>query len=109
MWNRAGIIRNEEGLQTALNEIADLKARFKMVSIRSAQDLSDALKLENMLKVSEMVVRTALKRTESRGAHYRSDYPEENNNLWLKNIEISKKNGSMSLCTVPTDLSRMAP
>ena len=109
MWNKAGIIRNEEGLQTALDEIVDLKARFKRISVSSVQDLSDALKLENMLKVSDMVVRSALKRTESRGAHYRSDYPEENNNLWLKNIEISKRNGPMSLCTVPTDLSRLAP
>jgi len=109
MWNKAGIIRNEEGLQTALDEIADLKAKFKMVSISSVQDLSDALKLENMLKVSDMVVRSALKRTESRGAHYRSDYPEENNKLWLKNIEISKLDEPLSLRTVPTDLSRMAP
>ncbi len=109
LWNKAGIIRNEEGLQTALGEIADLKARFEKISISSGQDLSDALKLENMLKVSDMVVRSALLRTESRGAHYRSDYPKEDNNLWLRNIEISKRDGPLSLRTVPADLSRMAP
>jgi succinate dehydrogenase/fumarate reductase flavoprotein subunit len=109
LWNKAGIIRNEKGLQAALDEIADLKACFKRISISSVQDLSEALKLENMLKVSDMVVRSALLRTESRGAHYRSDYPEENNNLWLKNIEISKMDGPLSLRTVPSDLSRMAP
>ena len=109
MWNKVGIIRNEEGLQTALDKITDLKARFKMISISSAQDLFGAFELENMLKVSDMVVRSSLKRTESRGAHYRSDYPEENNKLWLKNIEISKLVEPLSLRTVPTDLSRMAP
>ena len=109
LWNRAGIIRNEEGLQTALVEIADLKARFKRISVSSVQDLCDALRLENKLKVSDMVVRSALLRTESRGAHYRSDYPEENNNLWLKNIEISKMDGPMSIRAVPADLSRMSP
>jgi fumarate reductase (CoM/CoB) subunit A len=109
LWNKAGIIRNEEGLRTALQVIADLKARFKKISISSDQALSDALKLENMLKVSDLVVQSALLRTESRGAHYRSDYPKEDNNLWLKNIEISKMEGPLSLRTVPTDLSRMAP
>lgn len=109
MWNKAGIVRNEKGLQSALVEIAELKGRFKSISISSALDLTEALKLENMIKVSEMVVRSALLRTESRGAHYRSDYPEENNNLWLKNIEITKTGEIMSLRTVPSDLSRMAP
>jgi fumarate reductase (CoM/CoB) subunit A len=109
LWNKAGIIRNEEGLRTALNVIADLKSRFKKISIRSDRDLYDALKLENMLKVSDMVVRSSLLRTESRGAHYRSDYPKEDNNLWLKNIEISRMDGSVSFRTVPPDLSRMAP
>ena len=91
------------------SEIADLKERFKKISLSSDQDLSDALKLENMLKVSDMVVRSALLRTESRGAHYRSDFPKEDNNLWLKNIEISKRDGPLSLRTVPADLSRIAP
>ncbi len=109
LWNKAGIIRNEEGLQAALGEITDLKARFKKISLNRDQDLSEALKLENMLKVSDMVVQSALLRTESRGAHYRSDFPKEDNNLWLKNIEISKRDGPLSLRTVPADLSRMAP
>jgi fumarate reductase (CoM/CoB) subunit A len=109
LWNKAGIIRKEEGLQTALKVIADLEARFKKITVNSDRDLADALKLENMLKVSDMVVRSALIRTESRGAHYRSDYPKEDNNLWLKNIEISKRDGAVSPRTVPSDQSRMAP
>ncbi|MBI4763902.1 MAG: FAD-binding protein [Deltaproteobacteria bacterium] len=109
MWHKAGIIRNKEGLQTALDEIKTLTARFKSITVKNFKDLSDALKLENMLRVSDMVARSALLRTESRGAHYRSDYPEENNSLWLKNIEIYKKDGSLLLRTVPSDLSRIAP
>jgi fumarate reductase (CoM/CoB) subunit A len=106
MWNKAGIVRSEKGLQTALDEIAELKTRFKNVTIRDYKDLSDAVRLENMLKVSEMVACSALLRTESRGAHYRSDYPEEDNNLWLKNIEISKKDDSLFLRTFPSNLSK---
>ena len=55
-----------------------------------------AIKLANMLTVSEMVCRAALTRTESRGAHYRADYPEEDRQ-WLKVIEISCQSGEMAL------------
>jgi succinate dehydrogenase/fumarate reductase flavoprotein subunit len=109
LWHKAGIIRNKEGLQTARDEISSLTERFKSITIKNYKDLTEALRLENMLQVSDMVVRSALLRTESRGAHYRSDYPEEDNRLWLKNIEIYKKDGSLLLRTVPSDLSRIAP
>jgi len=109
MWNKAGIVRNEKGLNEALEEIISLKKRAHNVHVETYGELTSAIKLNNMLVVSEMVVRSALLRDESRGAHYRSDYPEENNKEWLKNIVISKSNGEMSLSTVPVDLSRTAP
>ena len=109
MWNKAAIVRNEKGLKEALEEIASLKERLHKVYLGSYRELTDTIRLNNMLVVSEMVVRAALLRTESRGAHYRSDYPEENNKEWLKNIVISKKNEDMWLSTVPVELSQMAP
>ena len=109
MWNKAAIVRNEIGLREALEKITSLGERFHKVSVGSYRELTGAIRLDNMLVVSEMVVRAALLRTESRGAHCRSDHPEENNREWLKNIVISKKNEQMSLSTVPVDLCRMAP
>ena len=109
MWNKAGIVRNEKGLNEALEEIISLKKRSHNVHVGNYGELTSAIKLNNMLVVSEMVVRSALLRNESRGAHYRSDYPEENNKEWLKNIVISKSNREISLSTVPVVLSRMAP
>ena len=109
MWNRAGIVREEKGLIEARREITSLKERFYHVSPGSYREIIRAIRLNNMLVVSEMVVQAALMRTESRGAHYRTDYPDANNNAWLKNIVISKKNGEMSLSTTPVDLSRMSP
>ena len=55
------------------------------------------LEVQNMLISAEMVCRAALLRTESRGAHYRSDYPEENDDQWLKNIIISKNDSGMEM------------
>jgi len=109
MWNKAGIVRNERSLKEALEEIISLKKRFQEVHVGTYGELTSAIKLGNMLVVSEMVVRSGLLRNESRGAHYRADYPEENNKEWLKNIVISKRNGEMTLSTVPVDLLLMAP
>ena len=109
MWKSGAIIRNEKGLKEALEEITSLKERFRRTSPSNYQELTNTIRLGNMLFVSEMVVRSALLRTESRGAHYRSDHPKENNMEWLKNIMILKKDGEMSLSTAPVDLYRMFP
>jgi len=57
-----------------------------------------------MLLLSEMVCRASLLRTESRGSHYRSDYPEEDNANWLKNIVIHKENTEMRLGCAPVPM-----
>jgi len=57
-----------------------------------------------MLLVSEMVCRAALLRKESRGAHYRDDFPEEDNTNWLQNIHIQKAGDVMDLKTLPVSL-----
>ncbi|MFC1820392.1 hypothetical protein ACFLZG_04835 [Thermodesulfobacteriota bacterium] len=65
------------------------------------------MELRNMLTAAEMVLKAALMRTESRGGHYRSDYPEERRE-WLKNISISHDSGRMKISVDPVDLSRRA-
>ncbi|MFC1885719.1 FAD-binding protein [Thermodesulfobacteriota bacterium] len=109
MWKKAGVIRNEAGLKEALVEITSLKERFQSIFIEDPRDLTAAVRLNNMLTVSEMVVKSALLRTESRGAHYRTDHPEEHNPEWLKHIVIAQKDGEMMVTTVPVDLSRLKP
>ena len=109
MWNGAGTVRDEKGLRVALEGITSFKERLHNISVESHRDLVETIRLGNMRTVSEMVLRSALFRTESRGAHYRADYPVENNKEWLTNITISKKNGGMSLSVVPVDAYRIIP
>ncbi len=97
MWLKAGIIREKEGLEEALERIERLAASLKGVRVKDYRELMKYLELENMVLLSEMVCRAALLRTESRGAHYRRDYPEEDNDGWLKNIRIRKLGSAMSL------------
>jgi fumarate reductase (CoM/CoB) subunit A len=99
MWYKAGIIRSGQSLDAALQEILSLQRQAKFITVSSSRDLWKAVELRNTLVVSEMVCRAALLRTESRGAHYRTDYPYENNDNWLKNIRIVNKNGEMFLST----------
>jgi succinate dehydrogenase/fumarate reductase flavoprotein subunit len=56
-----------------------------------------------MLLVSEMVCRAALMRQESRGSHFRKDYPHENNDEWLQNINIIRHGEEMRLTPQPVE------
>lgn len=72
MWNYAGIIRDENLLLKGLDEIYKLKSVFN----RKTKCLNkDEYELRNMLCTAQLIIKAALKRQESRGAHYRTDFP----------------------------------
>jgi succinate dehydrogenase/fumarate reductase flavoprotein subunit len=105
MWRKVGIIRGKDGLEQALEEIKGIGRSLKQVRIRDYRELMRCLELEHMVLLSEMVCRSALLRTESRGAHYRSDYPEEDNDRWLKNSWIRKHGPAMKLEALPVPMT----
>ncbi len=109
LWNKVGLIREAQGLQQALEELIILEERWVKSSVRDGRELQRALKLGYMLKVSQMICRAALYRTESRGAHYRRDYPEQDDDKWLCNVVLSQKKGEMLVRTEPVKLTRIAP
>jgi len=97
MWRNAGIIRHRNGMKEALKKIKELSSYVPDLYVKDRTALVKSLELRNMFLVSEMVCRAALKRTESRGAHYREEYPAEDNDNWLKNIAIRKEGSQMKL------------
>lgn len=109
MWKKAGIIRSRESLGEALREVTAGQNRIKQVPADNPRDLIKLLKLENMLLVSEMVCKAAIMRTESRGSHYRTDFPGEDNGEWLKNIFITSKNNEMELAARPVAFTKISP
>lgn len=75
MWENVSIIRNEESLKRAKNEILQLKSQF----LRNKKCINIAeYEFKNMLLNSELIVDSAIERKESRGAHYRTDYLSQN-------------------------------
>jgi succinate dehydrogenase / fumarate reductase flavoprotein subunit len=90
-----GVYRNSEGLEAALKMIRELKERFKNVSVGRSDEkfnfaLIRTLELENMLELAETITMGALMRRESRGAHWRLDYPERDDENFLKHSLFTK-------------------
>ncbi len=109
MWAKAGIVRCGVGLEESLEEIERIRSAVSELRTADGKEMTSALELQNMLLVSEMVSRAALVRTESRGAHYRSDYPEEDNSHWLKRVVIRKVDSGMQAEPLPVAFPLFAP
>ena len=104
MYQYVGVVRNRDGLETAQNEIRDIRKQaetdLKIVPGRIFNyDQIHAFELFNMLELGEAVIKSALLREESRGAHYRTDYPETNHKQWLKNIITRRVAGELQMRT----------
>lgn len=76
MWNNAGIIRFREGLQYCLNELSEVRGYVEQ-DVKQYGISKEAIELLNMIDCSVMITDAALQREESRGCHFRSDYPEK--------------------------------
>lgn len=89
MWEDGGIIRNEAGLLRALSAVRGLREEASGTSGLAGKELLDSIELRSAARVSEIILEGALKRRESRGAHFREDYPEQNDGEWLGRLEVS--------------------
>ena len=95
MTDLCGIYRNDEKLRTTQKIIKELQARFKKAKVmdkssRFNTDILAAIETEHLLIFSEVIVAGALDRTESRGAHWRTDFPRRDDEAWLKHTVIHK-------------------
>lgn len=97
MTNNCGIFREEGKLRQAWEDVRALQARFRTARVmdkssRFNTDLLAAIEAEHLLTFSEVIVAGALTRTESRGAHSRTDFPKRDDKNWLKHT-VAHKNG----------------
>jgi fumarate reductase (CoM/CoB) subunit A len=100
-----GVMRTEEGMKEMLKEIDRTKTEeMPNLSLRSKSlmhnyELRDAFEMSFRLAIEEMSTKAALMRKESRGSHYRDDYPTRNDREWLKNIVFILKDGELQVET----------
>jgi succinate dehydrogenase / fumarate reductase flavoprotein subunit len=106
MQDLVGIVRTEAEMQKALDEIAKLWDRAGKVGVADNRDYNPgwhtALDLKNLLTVSEAIARSGLERRESRGGHFRDDFPEKDKECATFNVVTYRGNdGKMSLRREP--------
>ncbi|HEY3933964.1 MAG TPA: fumarate reductase/succinate dehydrogenase flavoprotein subunit [Gemmatimonadales bacterium] len=106
MQNLVGIVRREDDLREALDRLGSLRQRAASVAVIGNREYNPgwhtALDLPNLLTISEAIARAALERRESRGGHFRDDYPDKDPAAAGYNIVVSKgTDGGMQLTHQP--------
>ncbi len=92
MWDNVGIIRNKEQMELMLRKLEHLNKRLVNMGRKGVD--TRFFELKNMATIANLITTAALNRTESRGTHYRTDYPSIDNKNWLKHICFEKKKGT---------------
>lgn len=89
MWEEGGILRNQEGLSRALNAVQRISAETQgSTGGPGSPDLKRALALGAALRAATLILEGALRRRESRGAHFREDFPKPDDREWLGHLQV---------------------
>ena len=106
MQDLVGIVRQDSEMREALTRLGDLNARAAKVGVAGHREYHmgwhTALDLRNLLTVSEAVARSAIERTESRGGHFRDDFPSQAAEWGKVNVQTSRaSDGTMKVSRLP--------
>ena len=114
MDQHVGVFRDEAGLQEVVGVLQGLKERYKQLPVENRGkvfnlDLVFHLELEFMLDLAEVIAVSALDRRESRGAHSRTDYPERDDDEWLKHTLAAWSADGPQMSYLPVTITRWKP
>ena len=114
MMEKVGIYRNEQEMQAAVDEIQALRQRYLSVRVQDTgkpfnTDLLELIELGNLLDLSLITAASALNRQESRGGHSREDFPERDDDNWLKHSLTSLEGDTVKLDDKAVDTSIWEP
>jgi succinate dehydrogenase / fumarate reductase flavoprotein subunit len=114
MDKHAGVYRSGESMQEGLNKIAELRRRFRKISIQDKSriynsNLTQALETENMLELAEVLLFAGLAREESRGAHARRDFSQRDDGKFLAHSLVYYTGGKPRLEYKPVTITNWKP
>jgi succinate dehydrogenase / fumarate reductase flavoprotein subunit len=109
-----GLVRTHESMSAALTALTALTHRADSVTVQDKgrvfnSDLVQAFELQSLLDVAETIVASALARQESRGAHYRSDFPKRDDVQWLKHTVVRRTPQGPTVAYEPVTVTRFPP
>jgi succinate dehydrogenase / fumarate reductase flavoprotein subunit len=111
MSENAGVFRSEKSLKEQEEVLKKIEARFKNIRIEDKSrlfntELQEAIELGHMIEYSRFIVEGALYREESRGSHYREDFPVRNDDQFLNHTMAYMKDGEIQIEKMPVTLGR---
>ncbi|MCJ2530845.1 MAG: FAD-binding protein [Candidatus Thermoplasmatota archaeon] len=114
MEDHVGISRDAASLSEATKVLARLKGSFEKVEVADKDrvfntELTSVLELESMLTVAEAIVHSALRRTETRGAHFRTDFPERDDENFLAHTVVTQGETGPEIEYLPVTITRWKP
>jgi succinate dehydrogenase / fumarate reductase, flavoprotein subunit len=112
--DKVAIFREKKSLTEALSEIEKLKERYKKISLddkglRFNSDLHHAIELEGMIDLAEIITKGALSREESRGSHFRLDFPKRDDQNWLKHTMAFYSDEGPKISYKEVDITKYEP
>ena len=112
MWEQVGLVRQGSGLKAALREIEDIGQRAPAAAVPGGTTYNlawqDWLNLQNQVASAWLIARSALEREESRGSHFRLDYPDAGAELYSIHV-VAGDGAGLRVWKEPTRLTRLAP
>jgi succinate dehydrogenase / fumarate reductase flavoprotein subunit len=114
MMEYASVFRNEEGLKRGIEEVRSLRDRYQNIEVMNKgkafnYELMEAIELGHQLCLSEVVLLSALHRQESRGAHYREDFPQRDDQHYLKHTLVFQTSKGPVVRDKPVKITRFQP
>jgi succinate dehydrogenase / fumarate reductase, flavoprotein subunit len=114
MTEHVTVTRINKNLEAAYAKLGELSARYRKINLSdrtrwSNQTLNFARELENMLILARVITIGAFYRNESRGAHYKPDFPDRDDTNWLKTTRAKWINNDIELTYEAVDISQIPP
>ncbi|HAX75294.1 MAG TPA: succinate dehydrogenase/fumarate reductase flavoprotein subunit [Cyanobacteria bacterium UBA11372] len=114
MTQHCGVFRTEASLREGLNELQQLQEQYQQIYLDDQSklwntEIIEALELRNLMVVGQLIIASALNRTESRGAHCREDYPERDDSNFLKHTMAYYSPAGIDLQYLPVAITMFEP